>query len=155
MNIRTAIKTALVSGIVLFAGSVAASEIYRYVDENGNVHYRDRPTGEAGERRLAIVSRATDAGTVQAQIDARLEREAAREEAREAESREEASAAERRQEAADRAAKCQENRSRLQTYTESRRLYREDENGERVYLDGDQREEAEAKVRELIAEYCN
>ena len=154
MKIRSAIKTVLVSGMLLAAGSVAASEIYRYVGENGNVHYRDRPTGEAGERRLAIVSRATDEGTVQAQIDARLEREAAREAARQAASGEEASA-ERRQEAADRAAMCQENRSRLQTYIESRRLYREDENGERVYLDGDQREAAEEKVRELIAEYCN
>ena len=92
--------------------------------------------------------------SLQAQIDARLEREAAREAARQAASGEEASA-ERRQEAADRAAMCQENRSRLQTYIESRRLYREDENGERVYLDGDQREAAEEKVRELIAEYCN
>jgi len=79
----------------------------------------------------------------------------ARDEAREAESREEARRAEQRQEAADRAAKCQQNRARLQSYNESRRLYREDENGERVYLDGPEREEAEQKVRELIAEYCD
>ena len=155
MKMSAAIKTALIGSVLLFAGSVVASDIYKYVDENGNVYYRDRPTGESGEQRVGIVSRATSPATVQAQVDARLEREAARDEAREAESREEARAAEQRQEAADRAAKCQQNRARLQTYNESRRLYREDENGERVYLDGPQREEAEQKVRELIAEYCN
>ena len=43
---------------------------------------------------------------------------------------------------------------RLQTYTESRRLYREDENGERDYLDDNAREQAEQQVRDLIDEYC-
>ena len=37
---------------------------------------------------------------------------------------------------------------------ESRRLYRQDEAGERTYLDDAEREEARAKTEELIKETC-
>jgi hypothetical protein len=37
----------------------------------------------------------------------------------------------------------------------SRRLYREDGNGERVYLDDSQIDEARAKAQSDVEEYCN
>ena len=152
---RTSFFTAtLVTGALLCVASAGAGEIYKYTDADGNVHYGDRPTGDPGEQRLAIVSRSTDPGAVQARVDARQARDAARQEARAARDEEEQAKEEARSAAADRAAKCQENRSRLQTYTESRRLYREDDSGERVYLDDDAREEAMQQVRDLIDEYC-
>jgi len=139
------------SAVVPVAG---AGEIYKWTDAEGNVHYGDRPSGDASEERLAIVSQRTDSGRVQAGIDARLERQAARAEARQNRDAEDAERAEEEKESADRAAACQENRQRLNTYNESARLYREDENGERVYLDDGERETAKQRVQEMIDEYC-
>lgn len=152
---RTSFFTAtIVTGALLCAASAGAGEIYKYTDADGNVHYGDRPTGNATEERMAIVSRSTDAAAVRARIEARQARDATRAEARSARDEEEQAEAEAQAAAADRAAKCQENRARLQTYTESRRLYREDENGERVYLDDDARDEAMQQVRDQIDEHC-
>ena len=147
-------KTIIVSGAILLAGTAMAGDIYKYVDANGNVHYGDRPSGEPTETRLALVTRSTNSDVVQSQIEQRRERDAAREEARKAREGEEAEAAEARAEAEDRAAKCQENRNRLVRFGEARRLFKQDENGERVYLDESERKDAENRVRELITEYC-
>ena len=151
---RVLIKTVLVGGAMLLGCSALASDIYRFVDRDGNVHYGDRPSGNPTEQRLAIVSRSTNPAAVRSSIEARLERDALREEARQARASDNAMAAEARQDAAQQTALCEENRTRLETYNESRRLYREDENGERVYLDDAQRAEAEQKVRDLIKEHC-
>ena len=144
------IKTALVGGAMLLGCSALASDIYRFVDKDGNVHYGDRPSGNPTEQRLAIASRSTDPAAVRSSIDARLERDARRDEARRARAIDDRVAADARHDADQQAALCEENRIRLQTYAESRRLYREDENGERVYLDDAQRAEAEQKVRDMI-----
>lgn len=148
----------LIAAAALAASAVlpvaGASEIYKWTDTEGNVHYGDRPSGVASEERVAIVSQRTDNARVQAGIDARLERQAARAEARQGREAADAERAEEEQKAADRAAACAENRTRLNNYNESARLYREDENGERVYLDDSERETAKQRVQELIDEYC-
>ena len=45
-----------------------ANEIYKWTDEEGNVHYRDRPTGAPSEVRLGIYYNRTDKGVVQQQL---------------------------------------------------------------------------------------
>ena len=146
--IRSKLLTASLACLLVTAPALA-NDIYKYVDENGTVHYVDRPTGAATEERVAFVSqrgasapRASESGS-----DWRERRES-RQEARKA-AEEEAS------QKAERAKLCQESRNRLQQYNQARRLYRTDENGERVYLDEDQVEEARQKVVELIEENCN
>jgi hypothetical protein len=51
--------------------------------------------------------------------------------------------------------RCERSRARLETYLQARRVYRTDENGERVYLDDTQRDEARRKAEEQIAEFCS
>jgi hypothetical protein len=68
---------------VMTAASVPAGEIYKYVDENGNIHYLDRPTGESGEERLGLTYASTDNATVSAQQKQRQEYMAKLDEARE------------------------------------------------------------------------
>jgi hypothetical protein len=60
-----------------------------------------------------------------------------------------------RAEMEQRDARCQEHRARLESYLQSRRLYRENEAGEREYLDESQTLEARQKVEELIQEDCS
>lgn len=136
------------------SGGVAASEIYKWVDEDGNVHYEDRPSGAASEQRLALSSQRTDGGAVQQRVDAYAERQAAREEARAAADVEAQEAADAEAEAEANRQKCENYRAQLQTIRMERPLYKEGADGEREYLDDTQRMEARTRAEELIAKYC-
>ncbi len=140
---------------VLGAAPVLASDIYRYTDAEGNVHYVDRPTGASDEERLAISSRPTNPQQVQARAAARYgDRNDDTNEAADA-GEKPATRAERAAAAKERAQQCQKFRDQLETYVTSRRLYRETENGEREYLDDEEVQEARSKTEERIVEYCN
>jgi hypothetical protein len=135
--------------------SAFAGEIYKYVDENGNVQYLDRPSGESGEERLDVTYSGTSNEAVSARVQQRRDYMSALEEARaDAKSQRDAEA-QARAEMEARAAKCQEHRARLETYLQSRRLFRENEAGEREYLDEEQTMEARRKVEEAIQETCS
>ena len=155
---RQKITVTLTSAALLVAltgpATTVASQIYKYTDADGTVHYVDRPTGAATEERVAIISQPTDRAAVQTRVEGRLGQQAA-EDARtaRADARQQEAAA--RAEREQRAQKCQEYRSRLETYVQSRRLYRQGEDGERIYLDDAEREAARQKVEELVAEYCD
>jgi hypothetical protein len=140
--------TVSVSGIAL------ANDIYKWTDEDGNVHYGDRPTGVQSEERVAVSSRPTDPAAVQARIDARRERAAAAKDEEVAEpqgpSEEELQA-----QAKERAERCETYKARLQKFVTSRRLYRHDENGERVYLDEEEAQAARERVENQVEEYCS
>ena len=45
----------LSAAAVTTGASAFAGEIYKYVDEDGGVHYLDRPTGESGEERFLTI----------------------------------------------------------------------------------------------------
>jgi len=144
----------LTSASVAFSAAAVAGEIYKWTDENGNVHYEDRPTGEDVER-VAVVSSNTNNASVRASADARRARQTAREDAREDREEEERQAAELAQITAEREQKCQDSRTRMENYLQARRLYREDENGERVYLDDSDVMKARNQAQEDIQAYCN
>jgi hypothetical protein len=140
---------------LVFAASAPASEIYKWTDDEGNVHYEDRPSGAPTEERLALGYQRTDSGAVQQRIDALQERQAQRDEARSVADAAEREAADKAAAAAERKQACERARARLETYLQSPRLYRTDDNGERVYLDDEQREEARRKAEEQVTEFCS
>ena len=140
---------------VMTGATVSAAEIYKYVDEEGNVLYVDRPTGESGGERLDVIYSRTDNAAVNNQVRQRQEYTAAREEARTESSNRREADKQARAEVEARAAKCQQHRARLESYLQSRRLYRENETGEREYLDETQTLEARQKVEEQIQENCS
>jgi hypothetical protein len=155
MNWKRTALTLAAAAIVFAAASAPAGEIYKWTDEDGNVHYEDRPSGAPTEERLALNFRRTDSGAVQQRINARHDRQSSRAEeksmaeAARQEAAENAAAAEEREQACERA------RARLETYLQSPRLYRTDANGERVYLDAEQRQEARGKAEEQVKEFCS
>lgn len=149
---KLAIATASMLALIA-ASSVFASEIYKWTDADGNVHYGDRPAGEETVV-VAIASKPTDPSRVQAATEARHKALAARAEAKTAAAAEGPSAEELKAEAADRAQKCATYKAQMQQLVVSRRLYREDENGERVYLDESETLAARERVENQITEYC-
>ena len=156
---RTRLLITVAAATALCASPVMAAEIYKYTDENGNVHYGDRPSGNRAEETVSVASQRTDNAAVQAAFNERYapkpepQNQAA--DSGEAEKEEKLSRAERRAAAAERAQKCESYRARMETVITSRRLYREDENGERVYLEDNERQEARDKIQALIEEYCD
>ncbi len=145
----------LVLAAAALTTSAFAGEIYKYVDEDGNVHYLDRPSGESGEERLDVTYSGTSNESVTARVQQRRDYMSALEEARADARTQREAEAQARAEMEERAAKCQEHRARLETYLQSRRLYRENEAGEREYLDEEQTMEARRKVEEAIQETCS
>lgn len=147
----TALLLAFAFGL---ANPVAASEIYKWTDQDGNVHYEDRPT-EGAIRLTALESRPTDNARVQQSTQARRERQAMEDEAAEALAAQGPSREEVRAAAEKRAGQCQSSRNRLETMITSRRLYHEDEQGERVYLNEDEMRSARERVQSQVEEYCS
>lgn len=145
--------TALVLILTIVATSATAGEIYMWTDKDGNSHYEDRPT-EGAIRLTSIQSKSTDSSRVQAMVQARRDRRSAADEAV-ANEPQGPSAEELRAEAKERVGKCTNFRGRLEKLITSRRLYREDDNGERVYLGDDEMQAARAKVQSQVEEYCS
>ncbi len=131
-------------------GTVSASEIYKWTDEEGNVYFVDRPTGAAGEEHLAIRSRPTDPARVQTQADAQTLSTEEEANAPQGPTTEALLA-----EAREREERCNKFTDRQVQFTNNRRIYRMDENGERVYYDEEEMAVARAEVDGLVERYCD
>ena len=148
---------ATTASLIAFAATsvVFAGDIYKWTDADGNVQYGDRPAPGEQPQRMALVSHPTDPARIQA---ANAARATARTEAAEeatAAAAEEPSPEDLRAEAAERAQKCTSYRQQMLTFATSRRLYREGEAGERVYLDEEQTVAARQQVEDQVDEYCS
>jgi Domain of unknown function (DUF4124) len=144
---------ALLALALTVPAAVLASDIYKWVDENGVVHFGDRPADDVVVEVVHISSERTNPAAVQARVQARMKAATAAEETvpgAEALTEEEIEARER-----ERAEKCTMYKERLQTFLTSRRLYREDESGERVYLDEAETLAARDEVQQQVLEYCD
>ncbi len=147
--------TAALVLILGFAATIGATagEIYKWTDADGNTQYGDRPTEDA-VRMTAIESRSTDNSRVQANTQARLEKQAERAEAAANEAKE-PTPEELRAEKKQRADQCQTYRGQLEKLITSRRLYRENKDGEREYLGEDEMRTARAAAQSKVEEYCS
>ncbi len=159
---RKKLTTTVAAAFLLVASTSFASEIYRVTDENGNVQYSDRPTFVETEERVAIASARTDTAAARAHMEQRYSLNQPAEEPaaqnaipEEIVEEEEMTRAERAAEQRERAQKCQQYRARLDTFENSRRLYRENDSGEREYLEEGEVAEARERVQDLVNEYCN
>jgi len=133
-------------------GTLFASEIYKWTDEEGNVYFSDLPTGAEGEEHLAIRSRPTDPARVQAEAQARVDDRTLRAE-EEANAPQGPTPEELRAEAREREETCNKYRDRQTEFTKSRRIYKL-ENGERVYYDEEEMAAARAGVDDQVEKYC-
>ena len=137
------------------SGGVLANEIYKWTDEDGNVHYEDRPSDAVRAERLAMTYKPTNGAALDKRMEAFAEGEASRQEARAAADVAAQEAEKAAAEAEARQKRCDTYRSQLETMLQARRLYRQGEDGERQYLDDTQRQEARTRAEELIAKNCS
>ena len=137
---KSSIKMTVIALATVLSCSAFGSEIYKWTDQEGNVHYGDIPT---------------DPSRVSAIREASAEARARKLEAAAAAAAEGPSAEDVAQAAAEKAEKCEDYRAKLEKMLYSRRLYREDENGERVYLSEDEMLSARERIQNQVEEYCS
>lgn len=153
MDIRH-VMTGFAALAITFSTGVVADEIYKWTDEDGNIHYEDRPSGALSEEILQFSYNRTDNTAVQARVQTQREATSNRRQSREDAAADRLTAEEDRAAAEEKQAQCLAYRGQLKIMLESPRVYREDESGERNYLDEAARAEARSKAEELINETC-
>jgi len=136
---KTLASALIVGALVLFAGQTQAEqEVFRWVDEDGIVHYADRPMDPDAQATGLVYSNTDPAQLREQQMRAweLQQQEAARstEQAAEAE-QERVTQAERARQRED---GCQAARDRLEAYSTAHKLYQELPGGERRYLTADE-----------------
>jgi hypothetical protein len=134
--------------------STFADGVYKWTDEDGNVHFGDRPTGEPSEERLKVSYNRTDAEALDLRVQSEREVADSLQESRAAAIEEKRVAEEERLAAEENQARCESSRAKLNAKRTAQRLYRTDEAGERVFLDDAQRAESIAKSESAITENC-
>ena len=139
----------------LAAFASGAQTMYKWVDEKGTTHFSENPPpdGKASKIEPKVTPRSSPAAT-----PPKSDSEAWR--AQEAEFRKrQIDRGQREQseerEKGERAQGCATARRRLAFLQNTHRIYRDNEDGTRSYMDDAQREAALARQRELVREQCD
>ena len=129
-----------------------AAEVYRWIDDEGNVIYSDRPTNAAGIELVIIEGPRVATQSASAATTQRAPRVAANQPAV-SEVTTERERVEPTPE--ERAQNCATAEQRSETYDVSHRLYRNAPSGEREYLNDAEIDEARARAAADVATWCS
>ena len=156
MRIATIFTIILFATLVLLAAqAVANDEIYRWVDENGVVHFGDRPDGQTNSEVIEIKS---DPGTSVPAYSAPTATDSSQQEPSAAQQIR-IDRAEKRKEAAEKqeaiAAGCEQRHQLVAQLEPSTRVIVEYEDGTIGRLDDNERLETLAEAKAYIAEKCD
>lgn len=141
-------RTAVIVTLSLLAVPVHAADVYRTVDAQGNIVYSDRPSDNSVRVAINTSAPAAQPAPVRRSTDAARSSAAVPDQAT-------IEAAEREQLAEDRAANCEAARQRNETYATSRRLYRVEADGERVYFSDAELSQARMDAQAEVTRWCN
>jgi hypothetical protein len=141
-------RSTVICLLLLATGTLGAAQVYRFVDDNGNVVYSDRPGADDVELIFLNTATATPAPSSSAtgtSGDAEesgdggsmltIERDPA-------------------EVAAERLQNCQLARARQERYSFAHRIYREATDGERVYLTDTELDEIRSQAVADVEEWC-
>ena len=130
----------------------AAADVYKYVDEKGQVQYTDKPELLPAEILAKIKSQRTDKSAV-------ADRVAGEQQQAETTNANQSSAADQKKAqqttAADKAERCTKARERYDQMTAASHVYTQNEKGEKVLMDDKQTAQARASAKQLMDTWCN
>jgi len=156
---KISLVMSLLVGLVGSTGALAQT-VYKTVDEQGNVSYTDRPplqqqVNEAPLDVMELQIKLTDPTVIAANRKSFDDNQSARQKV-DAAMREEQSAegAKAQREAEERDANCKIANQRFKRYTETRRLYRMTDDGERTYLDSKEIDTERLKAAQAVDKWC-
>ena len=140
-----------VCGLLAAPAALASNDLYKWVDEKGVVHYSDKPPAGKSGQKLNVAPQPPlegrtpkrERGWQEQQQDANERRY--QEEKDQKEAQKEARAAEQ---------KCLQARSALASLKQERPLYRMGQDGERIYLEDEERGRFAAGWQKQADTYC-
>ena len=148
--------TACLLTVVALAAAPVGADVYKFKDEHGNVLYTDKPPTLPAER-LNVQSQKTDVVAVQARQQEEMKRlqEASDAQQQQQAPNQQAAAQQTPQQAAqDKADRCAQARARYENYANSQKLYEQQPNGERRYLESAEIEAARASAKASMDILC-
>ena len=152
MNVRTGMKPVIWLALAgALASAPVSAELYRWVDENGKVHFSDKPVDAENTEKVDIKGppRIGQDDTVQ-QINDRVKRlHDTENEQRDMESKAAAEARAREEEIAKR---CKRARIELQKYNGP--VFRRELDGSRSYLTDEEHTRDKNRIKEWIEQNC-
>jgi hypothetical protein len=134
---------------LLLLPGLAAAEIYRWVDANGQVHFGQRPAAPGAEQievRPQVIER--DQETRERQARSERFYDARREEQAQA-------AAQSAERQAKRAQECRELRRKLAQMPEGFRYYHDEADGQRSFYSDEEMDAARRQLRDRVSERCS
>jgi hypothetical protein len=141
----------LIAGVVLCTLAGAAGAVYKWVDEDGNVHYSQTPPNDRPATEIELPeSSASDAALKRLEHDQKRAEQMREQRLKAAE---EQLAAKKEEE--DRKKKCAWARGNLTELQTSNRIYQTDASGARSRVPEEQRQERIKRAQEQIEEFCN
>ena len=153
-------KLLMLLALVAAAGQAAAEkEVFRWVDDDGVVHYSDRPTDPRAQS-TGVTFSATDPARIREQELRNWEQEQqaeadALDEAQQRPAEEAMEANRKAQEERIRQLECNAARERFATYTTAPRLYESLPGGERRYLTDDELTAARTQAEQDVENWCD
>ncbi len=141
----------LVVTLLMLNSIMAGAEIFKWTDEKGNVHYGDKPMKNSTQVEVSEKNLSGELSTDESRAEKRRRLIDAMVEDRE--KKEQAEAKQRKKEQA-RKARCVRARDRMKSYQRANRLYRLDENGNRITLSDAEREKSTQRLQSQIDKYC-
>jgi len=144
----------LVAALLISAGA-QGGDVYVTKDAKGNPVYTDTPQTLPAEK-VGIASSSTDPAVVQKRYADTMS-QYAKDDAQDAKAgaKPADSAKANAMTAEDKAKRCTDARQRYQTMMDSQKLYEQDPNGERRYLDSAEIDAARANAKQVMDEFCS
>jgi hypothetical protein len=139
--------------VLALVATGAVAEVYKWVDEQGKVHYGDRRPGADSDPSLIELPAAPSRDADHDERSLRRQRlldafEVERDERRRAEAESAAARQERNR-------KCAQVRSELAKLERANIVYTRDEGGARIYMSDEERDEVAARGRAWIDKHCD
>jgi len=139
--------------VLTLASAIASAEVYKWLDDQGNVHYGDRPPDTGSDPQSLTLPPAPTRDADRAErslLQRRLLEAIDAERAERAQAEAEAAAAKR-----ERLLKCERARRDLARFERANIIYTNDDSGARIYMSDDERREATDKARHWLEKHCN
>lgn len=138
--------------IFFLSPAALAAGVYKWVDEQGKVHYGDRP-GNSNASKIAVP--ASPPPTDKSLSERNAKRDKLLQAMEEERKLKEEDSRKAKLKADERKQQCIEAQDKLRRYQESQYIYRPAEGGERIIYSEDERKRATDDAQKAVQEWCN
>ncbi|VAW67528.1 hypothetical protein MNBD_GAMMA08-1074 [hydrothermal vent metagenome] len=143
------LKIILIS-VFCFYTNISLAEIYKWTDENGQIHYGDKPLVDSKEMDIDISKQ----GHIKVNGTREEKRRKLLETYNDDKQREDKEKAKRKKQKKKQERGCVLSKDRMKRFQRARSLYDLDKDGNRVTMSNEQREKSINELRNKIIKYC-